>query len=542
MSAIPFTRSLGARSGVQLNYVLDDSERFVGNDSGQVFAGLARLTRGRIDKAFSVSRDQMRRLLGAPVSPSVSPLNEALIHIYEAFRAGSQRAIISRLVPAAASLKWMVAAADEVVGEDPAPVWSVSPTTAAPTTGFVLAVRHLECFNEGVRAEIHADEALDENDDPVASKWVRLRVLDLAGTELFNFEGSLDPQAQNSFGESTYLPNVVSQRTDDLEVIVATNASVPADSVYYGLDEDGLPKTAAADLTYFTESGTTYAPGDITRAVEALRNTMFPFGYIAGLGTQSTAVIADLGALGREINKQVVLDVPGSLSVSAAVTFANQFNFDSHYVQWYWAPLRAVDPLNGGKAVIGVSGVQVGLRAQRNARTDANGVPPKNYPIAGKNWPLTRTGIVQLVTPSDDDLETLAKARINPVIFQVYNSGSSFVFYDSLTGAKTEADRKLIAVAEMSSQVDDWVTSAVKEYLQLPITDTIRRTTDFLQLLFEGLQAARWLVPSESLDGRAFVATVQPNAQRPKDRVDVSYWLSFDGTTRAIFVQQTISK
>ena len=542
MSAIPFTRSLGARSGVQLNYIKDDSERFVGGDSGQVFAGVARFSRGRIDKAFSVSRDEMRRLLGAPVSPSVSTLNEAMIHVYEAFQSGAQRAVISRLVPAAASLKWMVVK-DEVTAPELDPVWSVSPTSAAPTTGYLLAVRHFECFNEGVRAEIHAEEAFDPDDNgPISSKWVRLRVLDLTGNLLFDFEGSLDPLAVNDSGESTYLPNVVSQQEDDLEVIVAANAAVPNDTVYYGNDLNGNPKTAARDLVYFTEGGTTYASTDVDRAVLALRNTMFPFGYVAGLGTLSTTLIAKLAPMAIEINKQVIFDISGSLSVDAAITFANQFNFDTHYVHWYWAPLRAVDPLNGGKLVFGTGGAQIGLRCRRNSQTDSNGVPPKNYPIAGKNWPLVRTAIVQIATPTDEDLEKLAKARINPVIFQAYNSGSAFVFYNSLTAAKTTADRKLIAVAEMSSQVDDWVTSAVKEYLQLPISDTIKRTTDFLQLLFEGLEAAKWLVPSAALENRSFVATVRPNAQRPKDRVDVDYWLSYDGTTRAIHVQQTISK
>lgn len=539
---IPFSRSLGARSGVQLNYIKDDSERFVGGDSGQVFAGVARFTRGRIDKAIAVSRDQMRRMLGAPVSPSVNALNEAMVHIYEAFKTGAQGAVLSRLVPAAASLKWMVAKPNEITGGSPEPVWTVSPTSAAPTTGYLLAVRHLECFNEGVRAEIHADAAVDGSGDPAASKWVRLRILDLGGAELFNFEGSLDPAATNDSGESSYLPNIVSEQTDDLEVIVAASASVPVASVYYGDDTDLRPKTAAADLVYFTEGGTTYVPTDIDRAVLALRNTMFDFGYVASLGTQSTALIAKLGPLAKEINKQFVVDIPGTLSVDAAVTFESQFNFDSYYVQWYWAPLRAVDPLNGGKIVFGTSGAQVGLRCQRNARTDANGVPPKNYPIAGKNWPLERTRIVQITTPSEDDLEKLAKARINPVIFQSYNDTSAFVFYDSLTAAKTTADRKLIAVAEMSSQVDDWVAAAMKEYLQLPMKQTIKKGTTFLQLLFEGLEGAEWLVPSASLDNRSFVATIKPNAQRPKDRVDVDYWLSYDGTTRAIHIQQTISK
>lgn len=542
MSAIPFSRSVGARSGVQLNYIQDESERFVGNDSGQVFAGVARLTRGRIDRAFEVDRDKMLRTLGAPVSPLVNALNESLIHVYEAFSFGAQRAVISRLVPEAAKLKWMVAKdkATAAVGETPAvPVWSVSEAT--PTANFLLAIKHFECFNEGVTAEIHAVAAEDEAGDPVASKWVRIRLIDINGAELYSFEGSLDPLAKNDFGETAYLPSIVSAQTDELEVIVAASASVPLDSNYYG-QQDLVDKVDAAKLEYFDEGGTTYAPTDIDRAVNALKSTMFPYGYLAGLGTQSVALIAKLAALGKEINKQFVVDVPGNLNLTAAIAFAAQFNIDSHYVQWYWAPLKAIDPLNGGKSVFGVSGAQVGLRCQRNARVDANGVPPKNYPIAGKNWPLPRTGIAQIADVDDQDLERLAKAKINPVIFQTYNSGSAFVFYDSLTAAKTEADRKLIAVAEMSSQVDDWVTAAVKEFLQLPITDAVKRTTDYLQILFEGLQTGNWLVPSAALGGSAWVATVIPNAQKPKTHVDVRYSLSYDGTTRVITVQQTISR
>lgn len=546
MSAIPFSRTIGTRSGVRLGYIKDASERFVGNDSGQVFAGVGRFTRGRIDRAFEVNRDQMVRLLGAPASTSLNPLNEALVQIYDAFKQGATRAVISRLAPAGALLKWMVAKPNEVAGaqptDPPTPVWSVTGTAAEPEADFLLAIRHAECFNDGVRAEIHALAAEDGDGVPVASQQVVLRVLSVDGALLFNFTGSLDPLAKNESGESSYLPDVVSAQTDNLEVIVAEGASVPVDSVYYGDNAAGKAKTAGADLLYFVEGGTTYAPADIQRAVAALKNSMYPFRYICGLGTKSTGIIGAIGEMGPEINKNVVLDVPGNLNREAAIIFANQFNFDSHYVQWYWSPNRAVDPLNGGKAVIGVSGFQVGLRCRRNANTDANGVPPMNYPIAGKAWPLVRTGIVQLVEVGEDDLELLAKARINPVIYQTYNNGSAYVFYDSLTAAKTDADRKLIAVAEMSSQVDDWVTAGMKEYLQLPMRETIKRGTSFLRILFDGIETAQWLVPSEELDQRSYVASVNPNQQRPKDRVDVRYSLSYDGTTRVIDVEQTISK
>lgn len=593
--AKPFTRQLGPRSGVQLNPIIDQSERFVAGNADQVFATTGRFTRGRIDKAFRVNRGNLFRKLGQPQSPTINRLNETLVQIYEAFRHGAYEAVVHRLVPAAAELKWMVC--DNA--PDPANVWSVQSDVPA---NYLLAVKHLECFNEGVRAEIHAEAVLAENlaatatanvplagsapltiggvevedgdrvklsaqtdpeengtytvaiaggnytltaadpEVPVPSKVVTLRLVDLDGTELYSFEGSLDPTAKDEFGESRYLPIVVSATTDEVEVVVAEDAEVDPTSSFYGVDGDGARNVTAADLVYFTEGGTTYSATDIDKAMTSLKYTDASFGYLSACGSRSTALISKLIELGKEINTQVIWSVPGDLSPAAAITFYNQLNIDTHYSQCYWAPLRAVDPLNGGKDVIGTDGIQVGYRCARNARTDANGVPPKNYPIAGKDWPITRVGIEQVYLPDDQELDDLARARINPVIFQRYNSGSSYVFSDSLTGAKTEGDRKLIAVADMSSQVDDWVTAAMKEYLQLPMSDTIRRGTDFLESLFQGLESARWLVPSQELDGRSYVATVEPNAQRPKDRVDVKYWLSYDGTTRAIYVQQTISK
>jgi hypothetical protein len=72
--------------------------------------------------------------------------------------------------------------------------------------------------------------------------------------------------------------------------------------------------------------------------------------------------------------------------------------------------------------------------------------------------------------------------------------------------------------------------------------EAIKRMTDFLQRLFEGAEAAQWIKPSAQLDGAAFQYIVQPNNMRPSDRMDVSYWLKYDGTVRAIYVQQTLSK
>ena len=43
-------------------------------------------------------------------------------------------------------------------------------------------------------------------------------------------------------------------------------------------------------------------------------------------------------------------------------------------------------------------------------------------------------------------------------------------------------------------------------------------------------------------EGRGWRFDVRPNAQRPYDRIDCSYWLRYDGTVRQIFVTQTLSR
>ncbi|MCF7995408.1 MAG: hypothetical protein K9L88_11270, partial [Chromatiaceae bacterium] len=104
--------------------------------------------------------------------------------------------------------------------------------------------------------------------------------------------------------------------------------------------------------------------------------------------------------------------------------------------------------------------------------------------------------------------------------------------------------KKLIAVAEMSTSIDHFVTRYGKDMLQLPMEIAIKRMRDALTALFEAAQASGWLVPSNDpeMDGAAWRFEVQANAQRPYDLMDVRYWLRYDGTTRQIHVTQTLSK
>lgn len=64
--------------------------------------------------------------------------------------------------------------------------------------------------------------------------------------------------------------------------------------------------------------------------------------------------------------------------------------------------------------------------------------------------------ITQTVKLRDQDLNALARAKINPVVYETYTGGGRYVFRDSLTCAGRRISlKKLIAVADMSTSIDE---------------------------------------------------------------------------------------
>lgn len=534
MTAISFSRdAVTYRSDVQLLGLQDNTDRGVIAVTDQLFASLGRFDRGPIDRAFLVDESNRARAIGAPNSMLVSPLNEAHIQIYEALDAGAAQACLSRLTPAAAVNSFMVAATGSTT-------WSVAATLPQD---FLLAIKHLECFNDGVKVGIHAVENLDDSDTAQPTTNVKIRLIDVAsGDQLFDdFEGSLTPAAKDAQGMSAFLPAVTSSMTEMVEITVKA-ATIATDATFYGLDSDGEEKWVYATLNYFSEGGTTYANTDYDAAIQRLFDTNIGYGYLHVGGSANTSLISKMAAFAFKVNKPFPFDVPGDLSVDAVVAFMANLNLDTQLAVAYWAPLQTDDPLNGGKAIIGASGINIGKRCYRNAQTDANGAAPKQYPIAGVNYPLSRTGVRQLRKLDTKDLEKLGKAGVNPVVFETYSTGGKYVFRDSLTCAKTTGDKKLASVAEMAASVDDAVTAYCKECMQLPISEARDRITKFIEIAFERLQTRGWFVPSEELKGSAYTATITPNARFPKEKLDVRYSISYEGTARIITVGQTLSK
>jgi hypothetical protein len=537
-----FTRQLGAESGVQLNPLRDNSEIPVADNSDQVFGILMRATRGRIDKPFAVDRGNVLKKLGRGESIRVTSLNEAWIHVVEGLNQGAYQAIVQRLVTTSAKVMWAVYGA--VDGLDTTP-YTYFVSDIEPEENFMFAVHHLECYNDGIKVRFHAEQKANGGIDQPNDK-ITLNVYDSADELLYEFYGSLNPESKNDYGVSDYLPDLVSRLTDSVEVTVGNTREISIDSLAYGYNNAGHAKKITSDvLVCFNEGGNGYTTLDYMAARSKLQFTPFNYAYISSGGTQSPALLAQLAQLAFDTNRQLKFDIDGKLNIEAAIAFVEQLNMGAsptaHLMHAFYAPLKSDDPTGiNGKLWLGTATFNIARCCLRNAQTNTKGFAPKNYPVAGREHPLQRTGIKQNYTPTDQELNALARAKINPVLFEIYSGGGRYVFRDSLTCALVESSlKKLISVADMSTTVDDMITRVGKDILQLPMEIAIKRMNAFLGSYFEGAQSAGWLVRGE---GEPFKYVVKPNAIRPMDRLDCEYFLHYDGCVRQIFVTQTLTR
>ena len=557
MTTASFVRNLGGEVGVQLNALQDRSGIPTFGDDDQSFAVAMRATRGRIDKPFVVDRSNVRQRLGPGEPTRTNALNEAYVLVREALDSGAYQAVVHRLHTDAAVLSWIVCAEDS--GSPGEYLFTTSAT--APEGAYLFAIKHMECFNGGITVEFRAD-AKRAAGAAAANDKITIRIREPDGVLLDEVTGSLNAASVDDYGNSEYLPNVVERVLGDrYEVLVGADAALGTDPETYGIpttsDAYGYDAATGAEnwvvsdvMDYFAEGGTAYDAEDYLRARNQLYDTEFGYGYIASAGSQAVGLLAQLAALAHDMNRQMRFDVPGSLSVDAAITWVEQLNFDeadsAHLLHAFWAPIKTDCPVGiNGKGYYGTALWNIARSCARNAVTDANGFARKHYAVAGKDWPLGRSGVVQVAKPTPQQFNALSAARINPVVFQTFAGGGLYVVWDVLTQAQVENSlKKLIPVAEMSTAIDTFVTRFGKEALLLPMDVAVTRTGDALKRLFGNAVTAGWLVSSDEpeMGGNAYVYEVRPNAQRPHDRMDVSYRLRYTGTNRQTVVTQTLSR
>jgi hypothetical protein len=566
-----FERQIGEQSGIQLNPTVDRTDGVAGFGD-QTAAIVGSFNRGRIDKPFWVDAQTLRARLGAPVSLSKSLLNEAYLHVYEALQNGAQQVLVSRLLRENVTNDFVVIQVDATAGalqtETGEPILNsagaaitvgntaIITTAASISTGFAdelaIAFKLKDGINEGffVRANFDAYDDVDAWNaahtvfNPKSLR-LTIEILDKASLQvLYRAIGAVHPDSVDEFGQTRYIGDLAS------DVFVFYAGNLPNASYQEALEDstmgvmaDGTRLFIRKSVDPFNHINTAYTNTELDVACDALRYTNEDFGYIMGGGTQSVPLLTRLIALSYNTETLLAIDVPSDKNEEDAITWVNALNVDNFLISCYWTPLKCDEPINGGKQSWGSSGAQIGLRCNRNARVNSIGFAPKNNPIAGKNWPLPRTGITQLRTPTANQLSNLAKAKINPVILDKFSDGSSYTFRDSLTMARTLiSKRKLITTAEMSAHMNQIAVRIVKDYLQQGMTVAIARSRAQIERLCQNAEASGWLVPSRDPQflGLTYTLELKPNDARPNDWMDVRFYVSFDGVARVAIIEQTI--
>jgi hypothetical protein len=537
-----FSRALGSQPGVELAPIEDRTGLQLLGDWDQTCAIIGRFPRGRIDAAFVVSPNTFLEKLGkaASVSPT-SLLGEAHSQAKEALRAGARRLVVSRLVTSAAAIQF-------------ASFTSGAPSTFAvgasiPASGQTFTVKHLGCHSDGIKIAVHADE-YKVGGVLTNTPIVTVRIMDADGNTLHEIRGSLTAGAQDEFNQSIYLPDLSEAIAGDmLEWTIPAGGLIDTAHDCYGRDSNGRDKwVISATLACFTEGGTGYTNTDYDAAVTRLRNATEDYGYILGGGSRAVALLTAMGDLAFDTNRQFLLDAPGEYTPAQVAAFVNSLGFTSvgrdHYPQIYWAPFKSYDPLTGIVWAWGTSAAQAGYRCGKNRNTNAYGLSAKHEPVAGARGNVGRREyrpLPVMKTLTEQDLSDLADARVNPVLFRQYASGSFYTYTDTLTAANTRLSwRKLVTVAEMSSYIDEMVVRFGNEVLQTSMTAGIRQLKDFLERFFSNCLATEWLVDIGDPQIPPYFYTVEPSPLRPADAVEIKYWLHYNGLIRQARVKQII--
>jgi hypothetical protein len=539
---VDFYRQLGEQPGVLVNRLQDDSVIQSVSRSDQVFATVARLTRGRIDRPIIANRGTLVRFLGQGESIRKSELNEAWAQVFEALNNGAQAVVIQRLIADDHVLKVI-----HVVKNLEAITFQVA-LEGESVENSILTIKHVECHNDGIIVSIHADVVLDDDGLELDTNIVTLEIRDPSANVLYQVTGSFDPDTKDDSGNSLYLPDVVAESSDALTIAVGdSEAIIATGSLAYGYGKE----VASGVLYYFLEGSTGYTAANYAAACKKLKNTNYQFDYMVSGGTRSVALLVEMADVAYRRLAQFGYDIPGELSPADAIAFmsvaALSLRYDAYMFRTYWAPSQSRDR-SGVNPVgyIGTAALNTALICKRNAEVNTFGLAPRNYPVAGKYWPLPRTGIRQMYFPDEDghELSKLAMARINPVLFETYSDGSYCVFTDSLTNSRPNSLKKSMAVVDMASYVDKAVAAVAKEALQLPMLAAIKIVDRFLKKLFEAMSDSNWVQNSEEpgMDGKAFQYSAVADPNNPYDHMVVSYGVRYVGTSRKISITQTLKR
>lgn len=544
-----FTRSLGYEPGIQLNPTIDSSEGFATDTvEEQTMAGVMRLPRGYIDRAFRVNKGNVATITGKPEAVRKNHLNIAHTQLVEAVKKGARTCLVSRLVGENAVIKWILVNKAAQANDEGLYELEFTLSNEQPTTGFLFAIKHKQCFSDGIKIAVSANEVEADDGSLQDATYITLTIMDKDENQLDSFTASIDLESLDDDGYPNDMASVIEKYSaDDYEMLIANDAVIGKDTNAYGFNEIGIQREAVSSLLQAFDEGDveSFTADQYAAAIEKLEKSETDFIYISSFQSESVSLCSQLGDLAYAKNIQYGLDVPGSFTPKQAIAWLKQLGLKTHLIYALWTPITCFDPSGvSGRLMLGTSAYRCALSCARNAVTNAKGFSNKQYPIAGRNYPLARTGMKQIYTPNKFELSDLAKAGITPVIYQTYQSGSSYVFNDAITlSGKSTSALNLVSSAEIAITLERHICRIAHEFLKFkPMQEAIKDTRKYAGELLEDAETSGWLVKSEELEGNSWMLSVQASEQKPFDTLVIKTKMRPEGCARQIMITNEVTR
>lgn len=415
----------------------------------------------------------------------------------------------------------------------------------------VAAYKMKDYILDGYSVQVHLDTF---NDAAVTADSVRLSISIIDNVDLstlYAISGAITTTSMDDGGNTRYIGDLAELYNDVFDFYEGdyplVNMPSLGETLNASFDVNGRPIYYELSVTPTTiVNPTPFGDVDFEWSHLKLLDTTEQFEYLMGAGTRSIALIERLVLIMKERGVVFNFDVPSEFDIDQAVAWVGQFSIDPKYVhlaRCLYAPIKARNSLTSGMSFWGSSAVLTGLSCARNAVKNGFGFPPMNVPIAGEQARLGRSLMRQTVIVNDVAKRKLAKARIIPVIFEVYESGNFVVFFDSLSmNPKDNSFLKLSSVGEMSNYLDKRIATRAKSSLQKPMSVAIEEVSAFIDGLLENAESSKWLQKSAELGGNAYEYTVYASIANPQDEMIIEYSACFDGVNRKTTITQTVKR
>lgn len=443
--------------------------------------------KGRPNTVLSLTRSNVKDVLGKPYHPSLGKYADGRRVLDEALVAGSGYGI--RVVPATATypaLKF-TKPADTVVITNEAINYKQDLTLG---DGEFLAL----AIKDGAESAKRKVKMVQAPADIYGPDMFTLTVTETDDTgskvTLEEWVVSLSPTASDSMGSPAYIETVLENKSTILECVIDSDAAIQNITEIAETAFTGASNGSIADIT----------AADFDAAIELIDTTSVEFNHIDAFGIYDTDVHKSLTALANNKRLGSFFDLDPRLTHTEALTAKQALSLNEHRACYYHFPYTAKCPTYQTKAMWGISGVAFAAKAKGLSKSSP--IPAWHYTAAGKDRAvISRTNLAPMKGAGTPDFEAMYTARLNKI-----GKGKGGVLFidDSITSCVQEnylRFEQVVSVTDALSREFDNLADTLKHN---PDGVTETGLNDGMQDLCEGYDSIGALVPPRNpeIDGK----------------------------------------